>query len=617
MTYNESVMHSAASRSRKHFEASARECAQLCAADPTCCSWAYFPPARPTDRPAEGSTTSTERCALKNGVPPALPSDLVWSGIARSKVLNGSELLPICGGGPAFPTADFLRPRYHHSPPCVHQSGWHDITAALSYKGKYHVFMGCPGGDGWFHSVSTDLVHFKGLNIGPRGRKETHAGMLSDHDAPCSGFIVLDDDGVPCAGFRQCGSTRGVAGGQPWDVPLELRCASNDELTEWGPSIWLYDVFFWRALAYDPIRPWKDLDGYWYSGVSLDACNRTCFSHPQGCGCAGGEVPLWRSPALHGPRANWTRVSTPLIQTNRSYPCDRIGRCRGLISREFITSNYFGQVAGDPRRGASRVFTANNYAPDPVHLGPGTAFWIGSQANGTTLDVDYTDPHATGVLDFGDFTMARTLSPSDQVTEAGRRTLLGWIGGCASNAQQARGAQSLPRDLSFAPSGQLLQSFVPELQSLRKPETYRRHTLGSGLVASSLQLEVVGRFTLVADQTKSLGVVGFTVLGSADGSESTFVGVDAQSRIVMVNSTNQGVYNLANETGLSAPLLGDGSSVLIHCFVDGSVLEVIFDNATAFSVRISPTSASNTYLGVRGSGALSAVVESWELRDAS
>jgi hypothetical protein len=129
------------------------------------------------------------------------------------------------------------------------------------------------------------MVHWKSEAVGPIGRNETHAGMESDHDAPCAGFVVIDDGGTPCAGFRQCGSTHGVAGGQAWDVPLELRCATNDQLTEWGPSKWLYDVFFWRQLPYDPIRPWRDVDGLWYSGVSLDACNSTCFGRAKGCGC--------------------------------------------------------------------------------------------------------------------------------------------------------------------------------------------------------------------------------------------------------------------------------------------------------------------------------------------
>ena len=59
---------------------------------------------------------------------------------------------------------------------------------------------------------------------------------------PCSGFVTVDDNGTPCAGFRQCGSTKGVPGGAGWDVPLEIRCATNEFLTDWSDPIWLYDM---------------------------------------------------------------------------------------------------------------------------------------------------------------------------------------------------------------------------------------------------------------------------------------------------------------------------------------------------------------------------------------
>ena len=46
-----------------------------------------------------------------------------------------------------------------------------------------------------------------------------------------TGFVTVDDTGVPCAGFRQCGSSKGTTGLNPaahsWDVPMEIRCAEN------------------------------------------------------------------------------------------------------------------------------------------------------------------------------------------------------------------------------------------------------------------------------------------------------------------------------------------------------------------------------------------------------
>ena len=38
---------------------------------------------------------------------------------------------------------------------------------------------------------------------------------------------------------------------------MELRCAENPGMTEWSDPIWMYPVYYYRALPYDPVRPWK------------------------------------------------------------------------------------------------------------------------------------------------------------------------------------------------------------------------------------------------------------------------------------------------------------------------------------------------------------------------
>ena len=58
--------------------------------------------------------------------------------------------------------------------------------------------------------------------------------------------MTVDDDGIPCAGFRQCGSITGLTGLNPaakkWDAPLELRCAKNENLTDWGEPEFIFPV---------------------------------------------------------------------------------------------------------------------------------------------------------------------------------------------------------------------------------------------------------------------------------------------------------------------------------------------------------------------------------------
>ena len=187
-----------------------------------------------------------------------------------------------------YPGADFLHPKIHQSPSCLHLDGWHDMAGALTYKGVHHAFQGCPsslpgdlaGGDlaGWSHSSSTDLVHWIDHGRGMHSLHETYEGMEST-DAPGAGFAAVDDDGVACAGFRQCSSSNGTTGLNPqakkWDVPMELRCAKNENLTEWGEAEFIYPAYFYRALLYDPVRPWKDTNGKWYSAWSTDGCNGT------------------------------------------------------------------------------------------------------------------------------------------------------------------------------------------------------------------------------------------------------------------------------------------------------------------------------------------------------
>ena len=88
-------------------------------------------------------------------------------------------------------------------------------------------------------------------------------------------FVAVNDKGVPCAGFRQCGSSRGVTDlnpeAQAWDVPGgELQ---NENPTSWGRSQWIYDVYFSGLPTIH--SAWKDEDGKWYSALSTDGCNST------------------------------------------------------------------------------------------------------------------------------------------------------------------------------------------------------------------------------------------------------------------------------------------------------------------------------------------------------
>ena len=105
--------------------------------------------------------------------------------------------------------------------------------------------------------AGTDLIHWQDRGIHVAAVAESYEGF-SSNISPCSGFVTVDDEGVPCAGFRQCNSLSGLTGlnphAQPWDAPLELRCAENDNLTEWSAPEYIFPVYYYRALPYDPVR---------------------------------------------------------------------------------------------------------------------------------------------------------------------------------------------------------------------------------------------------------------------------------------------------------------------------------------------------------------------------
>ena len=92
----------------------------------------------------------------------------------------------------------------------------------------------------------------------------------------------------------------------------QLRCALDDDLATWSTSPeYLFNVSFWRAVPYDPARPWREADGNWYVALSMDGCNSTAALQKLPCS-EGGQLVLWRSPALRGPDADW-QLAGPVL----------------------------------------------------------------------------------------------------------------------------------------------------------------------------------------------------------------------------------------------------------------------------------------------------------------
>ena len=523
---------------------------------------------------------------------------------------------------------DFLVPRVHFAPRAVSERGsWHDIAGALTHKGVHHVYQG----EGWNHALSRDLVRWSAGPKGPDRLRETYAGMDS-YDNPCSGYLAVDDDGAVCAGFRQCTSRRGVAGGLSWDVPLELRCALDDDLTAWSREPeYLFNVSWYRSIPYDPARPWREADGNWYQLLAMDGCNATTRRLP----CEmGGQLQLWTSPALRGPRAAWRHLG-PVFTSNAT-------ALRGAhLTKEFVTIDFLGGLAGDPEPAGlgTRLFL-NNVGGNGGGVGccaGSTSYFVVEQA---APGAPMREVGPQGMVDWGafrlrsgprpptaqpaglelldgtgsrGFSMARTLGSegADQVTVPGRRVLIGWTGPADTLKPGLGSAQSLPRELSLGPDRRLRQAFVPELQRLRRgPPVVATAEAAWSPRPVGMQCEVVA--TLPKACAAAHAGCGVAVLANAK--TATRITLATELGLVLVDATSQN--NTAVRGGPLPPPDAAGGWT-IHAYADRSIVEVIVNNVTALVVYAAPASAAAS--GVRLLGAPAdlsgARLEAWQLDD--
>lgn len=395
------------------------------------------------------------------------------------------------------------------------------------------------------------------------------------------------------------------------------RCATNDDLTEWGKPEYILPVYYYRALPYDPVRPWKDRDGKWYATIAVDGCNSTTKATP--C-AAGGQLALFKAVSLKGP---WRQVN-PLFTTNttKSGTAARPGH----ITAEFVTPDYIGGLPGDPDGGKTRVVTQSGYWTQQ-------AFWVGQQNPGWPFSAYWDKTGAVGHHDYGDLFMARTLgSESNQVAVPGRRVMIGWISEChGGGCHDPFASQSLPRDLSLSSDYELLQQFVPELKVLR--DEYRALSMSgnpnnssSGLNVPSMQLEVVASFSFNVSSPPA-APFGVAVLGSQDGLNSTKLSVDctraedgSMCRVTVDDSNQTGRVH----TGPLLPLIDQNQhppptgmiTITLHAYVDHGIVEVIWNNRTAIACTALAPNATWTMLQLFGPVPKNHMMETWSLKAA-
>ena len=578
----------------------------------------------------------------------------------------------------AYPGDSYLHPTIHFAPTYVSdQGGWHDVAGAITHGKIHHVFQGT----GWNHATSNDLVHWKTAPHGPIAIHETYDGMDS-LSTPCSGFVTKDDEGFICAGFRQCGSKKGVAGSADWDVPLELRCATDQSanLSSFSsdPSSpyysYLFNVSFWRAIPYDPARPWfEESTGQWYQLLSMDACN-VSGGNVGGKTCSkGGQLNMWSSPALRGDLANWKLVG-PVWTDNTTVLRD------GFLSHEFVTIDFLGSMSSSEITISNRTTTTtignnnnNNYDDVADDEESNTFYFLNNVGgngggdgccSGTTAYTVLKQPNGPGtafekygpgqlMLDWGSFTlksplpttyqdsldlltgtasrglsMARTLGgeEADQVTKPGRRVLIGWTGPAPKetfNNANGGSAQSLPRDLFVDPkTSKIVQQFVPELQSLRSTRipSAQISTTAKNVPMGINPIEIIALFPTECINSVQCGIEVLASSNTFGDGESLRITFDSKLGLVLVNGTTMH-NNAVRAAPIPTPLVtndneNDTDAFKLHAIVDHSMVELIINGDVAFVIYVAPSS-KDTLGNVRTFGSDGISVDIWKLNDAN
>jgi len=463
--------------------------------------------------------------------------------------------------------ADPHRPRYHFLPP----AHWmNDPNGPIFWNGRYHMFyQHNPNGAfwgtmHWGHAVSEDLVHWRHL---PIALAPTPGGP--DKDGCFTGCAVINH-GVPTLVYT--------------GVSPEVQClaTSNEEMIKW------------RKEARNPV-----------------------IAAPP----AGLEVTGFRDPCVWWEGDRWYLLlgagfrgvgGTALLYTSED-----------LVRWKYHHPLFVGKM--DPQAtGDDAVATGEMWeCPDFFPLGGKHVLIVSTQGTtryfvGTQAEHKF-HPESEGRIDFGAY-----YAPKSMVDARGQRILWGWIQERRSEAAQRAagwsGALSLPRVLTLGAGG-LEISPAPELRMLRGPHrSFSRQRVtpdGSVLLPdlSGDSFEIAAEFAPGEAQE-----FGLRVRAAPDGSEQTLILYDRKEERLKADYERSSLSTEVDRRVQSGQFeLGEGETLKLRVFLDGSVIEVFANGRACLTARVYPTRPDSLGVGLvaRGGNAQLKSLDVWEMRPIS
>jgi len=458
------------------------------------------------------------------------------------------------------------RPTYHFLPP----ANWmNDPNGLIQWQGRYHLFyQHNPNGPfwgsmHWGHAVSSDLLHWQHLPIALAPTPGT-----ADADGCWSGCAV-DDNGVPTLIYSgdHAGQQRVCLAVSHDNLLTWQKLPTNPVIADTPPDLDLVcfrDPYVWRE------------DGGWYQLVGA------------GIKGVGGTALLYRSTDLR----TWEYLH-PL--------------CIGDIHQTLPL--WTGEMWECPAffpLGDAHVLIVSVWSAERLHYSIAMI--------GTYADQHFT-PTTIQKLDWGD---QHFYAPQTLRDDQGRQLIWGWVQeGQSVEAQRAAGwsgVLSLPRVLTLGPDRRLHSQPVPELRGLRGDHT--RYVLTDLAPQSSNALALRGdALELIAVfDPGTAEQVGIKLCCAADLAEETCIYYDLTRGQIVLDRQRSGAD--ATQRDQQAGPCDRAESIVLHIFLDRSIIEVFTPSGFCLTSRIYPTGADSLGVDVfvRGGIAKQIVLDSWALR---
>jgi beta-fructofuranosidase len=460
------------------------------------------------------------------------------------------------------------RPIYHLQPPALWNN---DPNGPIFYKGTYHLFyQHNPYGDNWGHMhwghfKSQDLAHWQHMPIALAPSEN----LGEDH---CfSGCATVTKNGQLMLIYTSIGKRlpeQWAAVPEDEDLSRWKKHPANPILTEklHGPT----KIYEWR----DPFVFFHEGRHYLVTGGNLNPSPQPPSPDRGGGqeGRGGGQAVVNVYRAENEELTEWKYLGVLFQHPDanvKNIECPnffKLGDKWVLIISQGQPVQYFvgslvlrdgalreGEGPPEPKTAARQGTPA--YPPRPP--GPSMRFIAEKR----------------GVMDYGNY-----YAPNCMVDGKGRRVLWGWVKDFPAG-RGWNGCLTLPRILTLAPDGQLVQQPAPELHSLR--ETGGR---GSSRAAEGDSAGVPRKWRVTDLQLTDSSKVLENIQGDALEIVARLDPGDAKSCGIRIRRSTDGRRGVAiaydgnqlDVAGIRMPLAmsPDKRTLELHIFADHSVVEV-------------------------------------------